>query len=105
MAKILGRESAETWLLNRGPDYCSAQIKIMFSQTKTVKNQRQWLLRALEENWTRWQPQYSTHSDPAPAKPPEQEPRNPMTLVQQLAERLAAKSEGADKPTISRGGG
>jgi hypothetical protein len=55
IAKIIGNESAQRWLTERGPDYCQAQVTAMDRQGNNIRNARQWLLSALQNNWAKWQ--------------------------------------------------
>ena len=56
IAKIIGNEAAQQWLTERGSDYCQAQVAAMNRQGDNIRNARQWLLSALQNNWAKWQP-------------------------------------------------
>lgn len=56
MTKIIGKSTAQQWLIERGYEYCQAQIAAMDWQGDNIRNPRQWLLSALQGNWAKWQP-------------------------------------------------
>lgn len=56
IAKIIGNEAAQEWLTECGPEYCQAQVTAMYRQGNNIRNARQWLLSALQNNWAKWQP-------------------------------------------------
>ncbi len=56
MAAIIGRDTAQHWLTERGPDYCQAELAEMDRQGSSIRNPRAWLLLALTNNYARWRP-------------------------------------------------
>jgi len=58
MTTIIGTDAAQRWISdpNGGADYCEAQLALMDRQRDTIRNQRQWLLSALQHNWANWKP-------------------------------------------------
>ena len=59
LTTIIGTDAAQRWISgdpNGGADYCEAQLALMDRQRDTIRNQRQWLLSALQNNWANWKP-------------------------------------------------